>query len=232
MSGVTFTLPFYLQVLRGYSTLEAGLCFLPFAVAQLLAAPRSARMVARFGERLVIATGLTIVLGALVALTQLHLGTPLWKVLVVFFVFGFGMGNVIAPASTVMQNALPLARAGAGSAVQNTVRQVAGALGVAIVGTVLITRYGSALAPSLATLPPAFPQAGKDALMSSVAAVPVVAARASTAGLPARMVGALRADAFDAYLSASRVATVISCAVVLAADAAIITLLPRRIGHH
>ena len=59
---------------------------------------------------------------------------PLWFVLVIFFVFGFGMGNVIAPASTVMQNALPLARAGAGSAVQNTVRQVFGALGVAVIG--------------------------------------------------------------------------------------------------
>ena len=42
MSGITFTLPFYLQILRGYDTLQAGLCFLPFAIGQLLAAPRSA----------------------------------------------------------------------------------------------------------------------------------------------------------------------------------------------
>ena len=64
------------------------------------------------------------------------------------------MGNVIAPASTVMQNALPLARAGAGSAVQNTVRQVFGALGVAVMATVLATQYASNVAPVLDSLPP------------------------------------------------------------------------------
>jgi EmrB/QacA subfamily drug resistance transporter len=232
MSGVIFTLPFYLQVLRGYSTLEAGLCFLPFAVAQLLAAPRSARMVARFGERAVIATGLTIVLIALALLTRIGLDTPLWQLLAIFFVFGFGMGNVIAPASTVMQNTLPLARAGAGSAVQNTVRQVAGALGVAIVGTVLITRYGAELAPTLAKLPPSFPEAGRQALTASVAAVPGIARRAAQAGAPDTMVAAIRSGAFGAYLTAARVATVISVGVVVLADATVLLALPKRVGHH
>ena len=137
LSGITFTLPFYLQILRGYDTLIAGLCFVPFAVGQILAAPRSATMVLRFGYRAVMTTGLVLVALSLIALFFVELETPLWVILVVFFVFGFGMGNVIAPASTVMQNVLPLARAGAGSAVQNTVRQVGGALGVAIIGTVL-----------------------------------------------------------------------------------------------
>src|SRR5205814_268284 len=60
LSGVTFSLPFYLQVLRGYSTLVAGLYFVPFAIGQLLAAPRSAAMVARFGYRAVMTTGLLL----------------------------------------------------------------------------------------------------------------------------------------------------------------------------
>ena len=68
---------------------------------------------------------------AMLLLARVPIDAPLWAVLLVFFIFGFGMGNVIAPGSTVLQNVLPLARAGAGSAVQNTVRQVAGALGVA-----------------------------------------------------------------------------------------------------
>ncbi len=153
MSGITFTLPFYLQILRGYSTLVAGLCFLPFAIGQLIAAPRSAAMVKRFGYRSVMGTGLVIVAISLVALAFLQIDTPLWMILVVFFLFGFGMGNVIAPGSTVLQNVLPLARAGAGSAVQNTVRQVAGALGVAIIGTVLATQYASNLSTALASSP-------------------------------------------------------------------------------
>ena len=61
LSGVTFSLPFYLQTLRGYSTLTAGLFFVPFAIGQLLAAPRSAAMVVRFGYRAVMTTGLVIV---------------------------------------------------------------------------------------------------------------------------------------------------------------------------
>ena len=102
--------------------------------------------------------------------------------LVVFFVFGLGMGNVIAPASTVMQNALPLNRVGAGSAVQNTVRQVFGAFGVAIVGTILANQYADKLQPTLNALPPQVPQAAKDALSSTVAAVPGVVARATQQG--------------------------------------------------
>ncbi len=78
LSGVTFTFPFYLQIARGYSTLQAGLCFLPFAVGQILGAPRSAKMVARFGDRAVITVGLLLVAGSLIFLTQLRIDTPLW----------------------------------------------------------------------------------------------------------------------------------------------------------
>ena len=121
---------------------------MPFAVGQLLAAPRSAATVARFGYRPVMTT-VWLMLVACADRADRHRNRyPIWMLLGVFFLFGLGMGNVIAPASTVMQNVLPLARAGAGSAVQNTVRQVGGALGVAIVGTVLATQYASNLASS------------------------------------------------------------------------------------
>ena len=65
---------------------------------------------------------------ACLGLAAMDVDTPLWVILTVFFAFGFGMGNVMAPASTLIQNSLPLAQAGAGSAVSNTVRQVGGAL--------------------------------------------------------------------------------------------------------
>lgn len=227
LSGITFSLPFYLQILRGYSTLTAGLCFLPFAVGQLLSAPRSAVLVQRFGYKVVMTTGLSIVGIALIGLTQLRLDTPLWFALVAFFLFGLGMGMVVAPGSTVMQNVLPLARAGAGSAVQNTVRQVGGALGVAIIGTVLATQYAKNLAPAVAALPPAIPEAAKDAATESIVAADAVLDAAAAQGAPAAILDPLRSGAHEAFLSAAHVANWISVAVIVIAAILVATMLPR-----
>jgi len=232
MSGVIFTFPFYLQVVRGLSTLEAGFCFLPFALGQLLSAPRSGQLVDRFGVRKVLIAGLVAVLASLVALAFLQRGTSLVWLLAIFVLFGLGMGCVIAPASTVMQNTLPLARAGAGSAVQNTVRQVFGALGVAIIGTVLANQYANHLAPTLNALPPAVPAVLRDAVSSSVAAVPASLARAQQAGLPASVASTLRDGAFDAYVQASHVATWISVGMAALALVIVVAMLPRHISVH
>jgi EmrB/QacA subfamily drug resistance transporter len=217
LSGITFTLPFYLQILRGYDTLIAGLCFVPFALGQIIAAPRSGTTVLQFGYRKVITGGLILVALSLIGLLFLQMDTPIWMLLVVFFIFGFGMGNVIAPASTVMQNVLPLARAGAGSAVQNTVRQVGGALGVAIVGTVLATQYAANLKDSLTQMPPEFPEAAKQAATESVIATMGVLDQATADGLPVAVVNAVREAAYADFLAASHLTSLISVIVVIIA---------------
>lgn len=227
MSGITFSLPFYLQILRGYGTLAAGLCFLPFAVGQLISAPRSAAMVARFGYRAVMTTGLVLVAISMLMLARVSIDAPLWGVLLVFFIFGLGMGSVIAPGSTVLQNVLPLARAGAGSAVQNTVRQVAGALGVAIVGTVLATQYAANLTSVMGNVPEQFPQAAKDAATESIVAANLILNEAAAQGVPAPVVEQLRAGAFEAFLSASHVTSYISLAVIVIAALVVFFLLPQ-----
>ncbi len=226
LSGITFSLPFYLQVLRGYDTLTAGLCFVPFAAGQLLSAPRSATTVARFGYRPVMTAGLTIVSVALLALVFVQIDTPIWILLVVFFAFGLGMGSVIAPASTVMQNVLPLARAGAGSAVQNTVRQVGGALGVAIVGTVLATQYASNLTASWSTAADgAIPAPLVDAASESIMAAQVVLGQA--ADTPPGVVATLQELAFQDFLSAMHLSIAISVGVVVLAALIVGFGLPR-----
>lgn len=217
LTGITFTLPFYLQILRGYDTLIAGLCFVPFALGQIIAAPRSGTTVLQFGYRKVITGGLILVALSLTGLLFLQLDTPIWMLLVVFFIFGFGMGNVIAPASTVMQNVLPLARAGAGSAVQNTVRQVGGALGVAIVGTVLATQYAANLKDSLTQMPPEFPEAAKQAASESVIATMGVLDQATANGLPAAVVNTVREAAYADFLAASHLTSLISVIVIIVA---------------
>jgi EmrB/QacA subfamily drug resistance transporter len=222
LSGVTFTLPFFLQVLRGYDTLQAGLCFVPFAVGQLLAAPRSAAMVARFGYRPVMTTGLTLVAAAAVGIALSSVETPLWALLAVFFVFGFGMGNVMAPASTLIQNSLPLARAGAGSAVQNTVRQVFGALGVAVIGTLLATTYAASADDTLAMLPDDVRQVAAQSVVATDAVLDAAAER----GFPETEVDEVRAAAFEDFLDAARVTSLLSAFVIAGAAIVVLLLLP------
>lgn len=224
LSGITFTLPFYLQIIRGFSTLTAGLAFIPFAVGQIIAAPRSAGMVVKFGYKAVMATGMLIVGAALACLATINAETPIVLILVVFFLFGFGMGNVIAPASTVMQNVLPLARVGAGSAVQNTVRQVGGALGVAVIGTILANQYASRVETTLNLLPSGIPADIKDEASQSIV---------MTAGLIAKieptapaLAEQIREGAYNAFLSSSHVTSWISAGVIVAAAIIVITLLP------
>ena len=227
LSGITFVLPFYLQILRGFDTLSAGLAFVPFAVGQIIAAPRSSAMVEKFGYRAVMSFGLGAVAVALGALSVIQIDTPIWVVLVVFFIFGFGMGNVIAPASTVMQNVLPLARAGAGSAVQNTVRQVGGALGVAVIGTILATRYATNVEPFLGNLPAEIPDQAKEVASESIIGTVSVLNQAAESGLPAATVAQLQSGAFEAFLNASHITSLISTVIVIIAFLIVLFGLPK-----
>lgn len=222
LSGITFTLPFYLQIVREMSTLTAGLCFLPFAAGQLLSAPRSNALVNRYGYRIVMTTGLTVVGFALLGLTRLTTETPMWAMLLCFFLFGMGMGAVVAPASTVMQNVLPLARAGAGSAVQNTVRQVFGALGVAVISTLLATRFAAEIAPTVEVLPPAEQDNASQSLGTAVGAF----VRAGEAGLPPAEVQKGISASVDAFMTATHITSLVSALVVFAAAIVVATRLP------
>ena len=153
--------------------------------------------------------------------------TPIWLILIGFFIFGFGLGNVIAPASTVMQNVLPLARAGAGSAVQNTVRQVGGALGVAVIGTILATRYAQNVEPFLGRLPVEISDQAKDVASESIIGTVSVLDQAAESGVPASIIDQLQSGAFEAFLNASHITSMISTAVVLIAFFTVLLGLPK-----
>jgi len=139
--GTFFFTAFYLQLVRGYTALEAGLMMTAFAAAQLVFAPRSAAMVKRFGPKAVCTVGMALVVASLVAFVFVTATTPVWALLVIFFIQGVGMANVMPPVTESVMASLPRERAGVGSAVLNTVRQVGGALGVAVLGSVLAAVY-------------------------------------------------------------------------------------------
>jgi EmrB/QacA subfamily drug resistance transporter len=152
--GVFFFTTFFLQLVRGLSPLAAGAMLVPFAVAHLVFAPRSAALVQRYGPKAVTATGLGLAALALAGWMLIDEHSPLWVLGLLFFVQGAGMANVTQPAIESILATLPRERAGVGSAVANTVRQVGGALGVAVLGAVVMAVYRSQVGPAAAALPP------------------------------------------------------------------------------
>ena len=137
-----FMMSLYLQGQRGFSALHTGLIYLPVAVGALIFSPLSGRLVGRFGSRPSLIVAGTLITAATVMLTQLSATTEVWRLLVIFAVFGIGFSMVNAPITTAAVSGMPTDRAGAASAVASTSRQVGVSLGVALCGSVA----GSALA--------------------------------------------------------------------------------------
>jgi EmrB/QacA subfamily drug resistance transporter len=219
MMGALFFLSFYLQSVRGYSPLSAGLLTLPFAAGQMLMAPRSARLVKRYGTKAVAATGLITVALALAGYLLLGVSTPIWVLGVIFFVQGAGMGSVMPPATEAVMSVVPRERAGSGSALTNTTRQVAGALGVAVLGSIIAQLYRDQLSPHLTALP----AAARSAATGSITATQTAAGHLGSAA------GA-RLDGFanTAFVHSMHVTTAISAVITLAGALVVLAWMPGR----
>lgn len=227
MQGSMLFLTFYFQIVRGWSPLQAGLLVLPFAVGQLLGAPRSAGMVARFGARRVMSAGLLIAAVCMACFATISQNAPLWFLIVIGVFFGFGLGNTIAPATTRMTLATPPERSGAGSAVQNSVRQVAAALGVAVLASIVGTVYSNNITPVLTGK--GLPQQAFEAATDSIGGASGVADSLAASGqVPASIVDALREAANAAFMPAFHAAAWCSVVLLLLAAAIILLRLPAQ----
>ncbi|WP_329133677.1 MFS transporter [Streptomyces sp. NBC_00670] len=153
LMGVTFFSVFYTQSVRGFSPLETGLLMLPLAAAQMIFAPRARLLVDRFGNRATTTAGLLLLSAMLAAFVVLDSDTPIWILEVMFFLMGTGMAHIMTPTSVVIMQALPREKAGSASALSNTFRQVGGALGIAVLGSVLSTAYRNGIEGSLSRVP-------------------------------------------------------------------------------
>jgi DHA2 family multidrug resistance protein-like MFS transporter len=216
--GVMFFSSFYLQLVRGYSPLQTGLLFLPFASAQLIFAPRSAAMVRRYGGKAVATVGLALTVVALAAFAFVDASTPIWIVLVVFFLQGTGMANIMPPATESIMSALPREKAGVGSAVSNTIRQVAGALGVAVLGSVLSAVYRADVDDALTGLP----VQARDAANESISGAYAAAAQIGPAA--PRLIAA----ANDAFVTAMHWAAALSALVAALGILVVLRWMPGR----
>ncbi len=218
MGGVYFFISFYTQNVRGYTPLHAGLLTIPLAAGQLLFATRSARLVRRFGAKAVCTAGLLVMSAALVGYHFLGTGTAPWVLELTFLVQGSGMGLVMPSATEGVMSVVPRERGGAGSAITNTSRQVAVALGVAVLGSVLAQSYRARLQPYLSVLAPG----ARSGATVSIAQTQVVAAQLGPGG------GRLMAAASTSFVGAMHVAATISVAIALLGAVAIGIWMPGR----
>ncbi len=143
--GTFFLLTQYLQLVRGYSALQAGLRTLPAPLSIMVMAPMSSKLVERFGTRAVVASGLSIVGVGLGLASTLGTGTPYAVLVVSLVILASGMALSMAPATTAIMTSLPLGKAGVGSAVNDTTRELGGALGVAVLGSLVASHYASSI---------------------------------------------------------------------------------------
>ncbi|MFD7641118.1 MFS transporter [Kitasatospora sp. NPDC059795] len=216
LMGVSFFGVFYTQSVRGYSALQAGELMLPLAVAQLIFAPRARLVVDRIGIRLTCAGGMLLVTVGFLGYVFLTATTPIWLLIVIGFVMGTGMAHVMPPVTVAIMGALPREKAGAGSALNNTFRQVGGSLGIAVLGALLSTVYRNGMEDHLAAVPEQFRSRAGESIES-------------TLGTAEKLhLQALVDPAKDAFINAMHVVSGVSAGVTVIGAVLALVLLPGK----
>jgi Na+/melibiose symporter-like transporter len=145
-AGFLFLNTLYLQMVRGLSPMEAGLCTLPLGLMVLVCSPISGRAVGAYGPRpSLLLAGTMICVGALMSV-RIHADTALVYVLASYLAFGVGQGMVNAPITNTTVSGMPRSHAGVAAAVATTSRQIGTSLGVAIVGSILSSHLSGPIA--------------------------------------------------------------------------------------
>jgi DHA2 family multidrug resistance protein-like MFS transporter len=170
--GAIFFLTQYLQFVLDYTPLQSGVRVMPIA-AMVFGAPLSMKLSEHVGVKAVVTGGMAIVGCGLLLLSRTGVHAGYGHVAVVLVLMGFGMGATMAPATNSVMAALPKAKAGVGSAINDTVRQVGGALGVAVLGSLLSSAYTTRLGESVAGQPvPGVAKEGIGPALAAAAQVP------------------------------------------------------------
>jgi EmrB/QacA subfamily drug resistance transporter len=177
MFGSLFSLSQYFQSVQGYTVLQVGLRILPMALIIMVSAAASAPVAQRLGTKLAVSLGILIAASGLLYLSQFcSVGSSYPTVLVGLAILGVGMGTATSPATNSIMGSVPVNKAGVGSAMNDTTRQVGGALGVAVLGTIINHAYLHQVDGLTGRLPPQVMQA----VQSSIQGAHVAAAHIST----------------------------------------------------
>ena len=217
--GMIFGMTQFLQFVQGYTPLQAGLRMVPVALGIAFGAGLSHRLVVRLGTNKVVAAGLVVLAGVLISISFWGPDTAYWTVGLTFFFMAFGMGNVMAPSTDSVMGAVPEANAGVASAMNDVTRMVAGAFGVAVIGSVINSVYSGRMDEAVTGLPPEAADAARDS---------VGAASRIASTLPAEVGTRLAAAARAAFSDALGVAVLVGAGVALVGAVLIAKFMPPR----
>ncbi len=217
MFGTFFLVAQYFQLVLGYTPLKSGLLQLPMAFVMMAMAPQVPKAVARFGAHRVVPVGLTFIAFGLLVFSRVDVDTPLWFLYLSIIPLAMGMATTMTPLTTLIMSSVPLGKAGVGSAMNDTTRELGGALGVAVLGSLVTSQYGTSLAPAIGGLPA---QARAIADSGLAGALKVAEQIGGSAG------GSIADAARGAFVDGIALAAVVGAAVVLLAAVAAWFLLP------
>jgi EmrB/QacA subfamily drug resistance transporter len=142
MFGTFFYVSLYMQNILGYSPVQAGATFLPMTLLVIALAPRTGALADRFGSRWLVGGGMTLLAGMLFYYSQLGAHESFWKLLPGLLLGGVGMASTMTPTTAAAMSAVAVDKAGVGSAVLNSARQVGGSLGIAVMGAIVASATG------------------------------------------------------------------------------------------
>lgn len=207
--GFIFVFMQYLQFVRGWSPLIAACAAAPVALGLLPGARVAPYLVQRVGVRALCGAGMTLVATAMAGLSTVGTDTHYWVIAVLLWVGGTGIGWAMTPATASITDSLPEAEQGVASAMNDVAREVGGALGIAVLGSVLSGGYRSAL-----DLP-----AGSDR---------VAAAARQSVGAATQIGGPVRAAARQAFVTGLGHTFLLAAAILVASAVAVVTLVGAR----
>ena len=225
MFGAMFTLPQFFQSVQGLSPLESGLRIVPMAIVLVIVAGASAKIAERLKLKLTVALGFILAAGGMFFMSQtIQVDTEYSTILIGLAIMAGGLGLAMPPATDSIMGSVPVSKAGIGSAMNDTTRELGGALGVAILGTVLNDNYLSEIG-AISALPQAelIPPEAMGAIESSIQGALAVT---SNPLMPAEMGTAIQDIASTAFTNGMTEAMLIASIVLLLASVFVFVALP------
>jgi EmrB/QacA subfamily drug resistance transporter len=221
--GFIFLITQYFQAVRGYDPLRAGIATLPFAVVTGACSPLAIALMRRFGTKLLVAAGLALMSGGFVIAALTPQNADYWHQLIAAMaLMAAGLALTASPATEAIMGALPPDKAGAGSAVNDTTREVGGTLGVAIVGSVLNSFYGSRVASALVRL-------GAPHAAGVTAGQSIMTGLATAARFPPGTQAAAAEDVKSAFMAGLHAGSLVAACATAAAALLALAFLPARV---
>jgi predicted MFS family arabinose efflux permease len=217
--GSMFFFSQYLQGVLGFGAMETGLSILPLAIAMAIFSPAGMSLVTRLGTRAVVAGGMAAVAAGLLVLRMAGTTDGYPYVAITLFLVGGGMGFAMSPLTVIMVRAMPRSKQGVASAINSTSRELGGALGVAILGSLSAPVYAAGVRHATGLLP----VQAANAVHDSLSGAGVVAGH-----LPAARAEALLAIARCAFVDGMGVAVLAGAAVALIGATVACVFLPGR----